>query len=381
MTWELASGTVRQPFADWQISGITRRLSSADIDSVTFTAPAQSATDAAKFADGTTIRIYRDGVQWFVGERVTAPAFAGPGQEMISYEFAGPWHWLDELEFQQPWYALVGLGFQTRYTSHVFLCLTGGVLLTAADQITRILQYAIDQGAPFAIGTIEGAVYPHPREERDITCAQAIRLLLGYLPDTVLWFDYSTTTPTIHCRPRSNLTAVAVEIPTAATQITRRLESVNITPRYDLVRPAVKITYEIRGTIDDADTFALQEDVFPVGSTGREFGALTATVDAQGVRVSRLFGTLEASLIQINSLDWWKARAPWMADARMQNLAFVSGDVRTRSGTLNLANHLISGAVADWMDVQTEAETFKAKVQYNLHSADGTFLHAVARRK
>lgn len=369
MSWQLEYRESQKSLAEWELSAPTRRLISAEQDIVTVRAPARSATDAPIFAYGETVKILKDGAQWFVGIVISTDHDASAQDEGQTYTLAGPWNTLDQLVFQQPWYALIGTGFVTQYTSHVFLCLTGGVLLTAADQITRVLQFAISQGADFQIGTIEGNVYPPPREERDITCAEAIRTMLRFLPDSVIWFDYSTATPTIHCRPRSSLAAATVAIPSADDQSNLKLNAWSITPLPDLVRDVVLISYEIRGENDGEPTFALSRDIYPPSATGLEIGAMIATVDLQGVQISRLRGTLVADAIQADSIAWWKSMAPQLADGHIRNVEFI-GTPAERTGTLNLPNRLIEGQVADWMDVQAEKERITVDVMYDVYDAE-----------
>ena len=66
------------------------------------------------------------------------------------------------------------------------------------------------------VGTITGLDFLVPWDEvADLDCARAIKRLLDLTPDVVVWWDYSTASPTININRRANLAAVNVPVAAA----------------------------------------------------------------------------------------------------------------------------------------------------------------------
>ena len=159
-----------------------------------------SAFDAADEIDFGQLVTLNDptGRTRFVGRRVLVPGRASGAEESKSYTFAGPWYWLERLIYHQSWQQLLINGaLVPRQTSHLLLNLGGQ---SVGTQITTVAQYAIDQGAPFQLGTIDIPIVPFVTESTDQTCAQIIIDQLRWASDVVAWFDYTTNPPTFHCR-------------------------------------------------------------------------------------------------------------------------------------------------------------------------------------
>jgi hypothetical protein len=301
----------------------------------------------------------------FVGRRVLVPARAAGAEESKSYSFAGPWYWLERLIYHQSWQQLLISGaLIPRQTSHLLLNLGG---LSVGAQITAVAQYAIEQAAPFQLGTIDIPIVPYVTEITDQTCAQIIIDQLRWAPDAVAWFDYTTNPPTFHCRQKTNLAAVTLRLgpdhlPTIAD------EGVTIAARPDLQIPAVALRYERTDTKDGAEYLALGEDVAPAGATGRELNALSQTISLAGFNVTTLSASVLCETIDTTSVEWWKRVIPRLQDDRIKNLTLVASSVgRVLQGSRTPGNPagtpssayprmLVEGQLVDWMRDATDQQ-------------------------
>ena len=267
--WAFASGGVAISAAQAGVIDLVRQRATQSTE--TCTVQTESPFDAAVlFSLGSTVTILRDGTPWFVG-RVTGTPGHGGDAEGVHYELSGPWWYLENLVCQQTW-SLRG-GETTGLLSRLVIGQAlDGSRLTSGQIIVETLQYAIGSGAAMAVGTIEPDTLLPLDELRDVTCAEVLRKVLRWHPDCVAWFDHTTTpVPTFHCRTRGNLptTTFAVgQAPLAAVA--------DLTLRTDLATPAVVLHYET----SDGGTIDVMTDAAPAGATGREFGALVATIPA-----------------------------------------------------------------------------------------------------
>lgn len=253
------------------VSDIVRRRLTQDTETCRLLADGRACDDVPLFAYGSTVSVRRDGVPWFVG-RVTGAPGTGDGRgESAALVLSGPWWYLEQLVYQQAWTLRGGEG--SGPSSRVVLGQADdGSRLTSGEIIIQVLQFAREAGAPLQVGVVDPAAYLPLDELRDVTCAEVIRKVLRWHPDCVAWFDHATLpVPTFHCRARAELAAVTLTVGQAPLAAVRA-----ITARADLVAPAVVLYYET----GDGDTTDLLVDAAPDGATGREFGALVATIPA-----------------------------------------------------------------------------------------------------
>ena len=299
----------------------------------------------------------------FVGRRVLIPGRASGTEESKSYTFAGPWYWLERLIYHQGWQQLLINGaLVPRQTSHLLLNLGG---LSVGGQIRTVAQYAIDQGAPFQLGTIDIPIIPFVTEITDQTCAQIIIDQLRWAPDAVVWFDYATNPPTLHCRQKANLTAVTLRLDPASVP-TIADEGLIIAARPDLQIPAVALRYERTDTKDGAEFLSIGEDIAPGGATGRELNAISQTITLAGFNVTTLSASILCETVDTTSIEWWKRMIPSLQDSRVKNLMLVPNSVeRILQGSRTPSNPagapssaygrmLVEGQLVDWMRDATD---------------------------
>lgn len=372
-TWSLVIGGQQKTLAEWKVDSVRLQLINLGVDMLTFRRQGSNFDADALCAYDASIQLFRDEDKWFEGRRVLVPGEQRPASEIQHYSFGGPWQWLQRNIYKQIWNGYIGGVLVQRYTSHIL------DFVSVQELVRSVLLYAIGQGAPLQIGTLDAPVVPPFAEWTDKTCAGAIMDAVEYAPDRIGYFDYSTTPPTFNLRRRSNL--VPVTLGTPPVQI------ISIQSREDIQIPSVDIVYEIVSEIDGEAKYGLAEDVYPPGSTGREDGCLSVTVNLQGVRATHITGTIECEDVQTNSVDWWKRVIPELASPYIRNLAIIGTPTRIDrdgSASLNLPRVLINGTIAPWMEeggepVVWQNEVFGLQVQYEIWTAPtgGTKLQTV----
>lgn len=398
--WIINSQAGTSTFAAARISGVVRDRSSQGADTVSFLYPSGFDGVGLPFESKATIsKIDSSGDQktWFTGWVTSLPRSASGGDESLSVRLSGPWYWLEQMVFESGWtYTQNGAKpLIVGYTSHLLLNSGGNGLITTGTQIRAVLQYVLDmftadgREAPFQIGAITPVIYAPIDEVRDLSCAEVIRKQLRWHPDAVCWFDSSTVPPTFHCKSRAEL--VAVDLPIATTKDSGRVSRWSLTPRYDLVRPSVAIRYETKSTIDGRDTLRITDDIYPIGKTGREPGALTATVDLQGAKTTTARASLTVETIPIDlkaaaALAWWKRKIPELNNPAIGAITInkVGRVRRNLDGTTtdlanggSLPNEVIEGQVAPWMtinntSISAQQERVSIEVKYAVYDGDST---------
>jgi hypothetical protein len=360
--WELEIGDTRKTLADWKVDNVRLHRVNLGVDMLTFRRQGSQFDADPLCAYDAQVRLWRAEDKWFEGRRILMPGEQRPQSEIQNYSFGGPWQWLQRNVFKQLWTGYIGGVLTQRYTSHLL------DFVSVQETVRSVLLYAIANGAPLQIGVLTAPVVPPFQERTDKTCAGTILDALEYAPDCVGYFDYSTSPPTFNLRPRSALPPITVATPP--------IQVISIQSREDVQVPSVDVTYEIVSEIDGQQRFGLVEDIYPPGSTGREDGCLSVTVNLQGVSQTHVNGTIVCEEIQTASVDWWKHVIPELASPFIRNLQIVGTPTRIdRDGTPSLGYHrmLVNGTIAPWMrvdgnPVNWQNEVFGLQVRYEVWS-------------
>ncbi|HWM26605.1 MAG TPA: hypothetical protein VNP98_17440 [Chthoniobacterales bacterium] len=310
-----------------------------------------------------------------VGERRGAYGKA-EGTTLI---LAGPWHYLEKLVYQRPaGFVLVPTanpdpadpdGLQitdfeqvTRYSSVVTTGVDAeGNRIDTRDQVIEILEYAIEKGAPIAIGTIDSSIAGPRQTYRDTTCADLIIRLFAFNPGSSIFWDYSVDPPEINIRSRPNRELLTLDI---ADAMVREIE---LNPRRDLVLTGVTVNYLRVHRRTGFQFLTLEKD--EAGPDPNGIGALVITLGVNGTYVIEGDDGVvdeEAEPIGIAGAIYNEyAVAPF--EGRISLLADETDPVLWLSRTLAVANGVPAWAAAS-MNVEESVENL-----FPLENAEGTF--------
>ena len=370
------AGGVEKAVADWGLCELTRERVNQLADVVTFRAAATASDADPIFAHGSTVKFFRNGTPWFYGRVVSVPGRASGKEEEQLYRVAGPWWYLENLVFQQAWLTTNGVTVALVPTNKSRLILgqkADGTKQSTGAAMAEVLAYATARGVPITVGAITPDAMAPYAEALDRSCAEVIRNLLRWTPDAMAAFDYTTTPfPTLSIHRRAD--AATLSLPAYGAPIS----GLELTPRHDLLGPAVVLKFEQTNDIDN-DTFtSLTVQPAPPTATGDELGALVMTLDLSGARATYQKQPVRTAFIPPSDssagvIDWWKGKFPWLNDFDDADLSVVSGTqvitIENPSSypgiTLsNVPNELLSGSIAAWMGLNAAPLLVTATIEY-----------------
>lgn len=364
MNWTLKYNDMEMPLHMWGLSNLKRHRLNQGIDKVSFTHAGAPLEHHPIFNPESPIRIYKDGIPWFYGIITKTPGSGTPFKEDHQFEVAGPWWHLENLIYQQTWNEIIPIGdaeeIRTINTGRVILGQNSqGNPINNGLQITKILQYAINQNAPISIGEIAlDVTFPYD-ETKDISCAEAIQRLLRWSPDSIVWFDYSTQPyPTLHIKRRSDASQSDLYLNQNIC-----IKSLQITPRNDLQSKSVVIKYEKIHHTNGQSWMSTEVDAHPEGATGREFKALVLTVELDGSRSQKVKQNVKTESILLDCPLWWQRHLP-----ALQSIPLSKISIKDPSRSGKLPAELLEGSISPWMGRDVEEDLIRAKISYETES-------------
>jgi len=302
----------------------------------------------------------------FVGTLVTLPRIASPDGESMQYLAVGAGYALEKLTFEQQWQTMRASDGELVTIAKPRVVLgqaDDGTRLATGAQIRAIVEFARTRGKLVALGTVDdGIVMPY--DERDnLKCADAIAACLRWHPDWSAWWNYDHVdsdtgeyVPAFNARAASNLTAV--DVPVQAVD----METLELTPRYDLQVPGVRVVYE---TSHELDGRAYPSTVVDVAGDADHPDALTFMFDLEGSKARILRQEIETAEYVVDDVPvyttnpWWRLNMPGLVQSGAGS-KFYTITATSRSGALDLPRYLVSGTIQPWMGVQAERETITA---------------------
>jgi hypothetical protein len=130
---------------------------------------------------------------------------------------------------------------------------------TTGQQIADAITWAISQGAPIALGTVDPSTLPFSDPQKGIFCSDVIKLQFRKEPDFVVDWDYSTLPfPTIHFRKQASFKPINIDL----TNTTIR-DLVKIKERPDWLRSYVRIVYDQTNNIGGVSYLNIGTDLYP----------------------------------------------------------------------------------------------------------------------
>lgn len=382
------------------LRNVLLRRSNQVADELLFTQDGAACDGAAHYAVGDEIVLTctidaGSPVVWFRGRLRGLPRAGEPTSERLAYRARGAWEQLERRAYLQTWKE----ASDASDPDSALVDVRRGVVILGQDNtgakvavdsaVEDIVQNAIDAGASLAIGTIDLGTLTVPWDEVvDLSCAEAISRLLQWVPDAVVWFDYTVNPPSFNARRRADLTAVnLLTIPSTGPEPATTyapLTHVRLNPRHDLLVSNVALIYVATNRANESSWVTTARDVYPPGTTGREDGALVRTVQLAGsiyastvleqrittevIPSALAFGT--GPLTSGTDFDtvkaFWRKHHPLLQRANITIRAFTKGARTTQDpdDTLDaLCNReLLSGAITDWMEDNQAVHTQQQKV-------------------
>lgn len=344
-------------WSDLAASGLVRNLVSGGIDTLSFTVESEDAFTANDpFAYGSILHVRRGSTRIFEGRVASNPRIGSGADERQDVILQGPWEALADCTYQQTWKSW---SINAAQTQNIFKCRvvlfsdsTGG-RITAAAQVTAALNWAISRGAPMQIGTIEAPSFLPFDEKENIKCSEVITTVLRMLPDLVTWFDYTTSPPTFHLRPRSAVSAVSVAMADCGP--------VECTARKDLQIPGIVIQYEKTHTTDDITRKTLELDT---AGNINHLKTQHLSFDLEGRTLTYLRADIETANIPAlaNNKTFLKQRVPWLDSIADADLEIVNV---SRSESSPLPRMLLS-PLPDWVGKQAVEETITWVINFTV---------------
>lgn len=340
------------------------------VDTFTFTITAAAAlTDNISFAYNSLVSIRRQATddlqaateEWYFRGRVrSVPRHGSSLSESVQVAIHGPWSWFERTLYRQSW--AEGAGSVSKPRAVLYMQADGNRLATG-PQLKAIATVAIASGAPCTVQDIAGGITPPYDEQINITCAAAIVKVLSNHPHGAVWFDYSTEVPVLCYGQRSSLTAVSIDI--------QGRDDISINERTDLQVPAIAIYYEKQNTVDGAVIPQTTRDLYPANADPYAADVLSAVYDLRGDTVTTVSQYIKAEQFpsNYNSADWWKARVP-----RLNDYTSITISGGNRLGDTNLANILVEGEKAPWMNQSFEKERIQCDVLCVMEDGNGNIV-------
>jgi hypothetical protein len=301
------------------------------LDSLVWTARTTSAAGA-----GTVIPELEQTVELFDGDgtrrfkgHVLGPEMALRGVKVLA---VGPWWWMERISLSGD--VVDSTGATQERASYVFP--TQGLKTSLESLIDR----AIDKGVPMVRGTVSSVFQVPKISLQNMSFAAAFAELLRWVPDAVLWFDYSGTTPEINITRRGDMTELSYTLGTA------NVESVALRPRLDLKVARVALKHVKRDPATGKPYWATQADgsstpgrVQILTVSGPEITSILPKDDFDSVKLktkAAVFGTPD-----FFDLD------PVLKQAQEDYGSFL-GTI-TSGPSFSGWHRLLSGDLADWL--------------------------------
>jgi hypothetical protein len=358
MVWTLEYNGTTNPIASFGVSSIKRVRKNLLTDRVMLYVQGNALSSLPTFAANTSIKIFNDGNGWFEGIVTQTPLHCSSNGEAYQYEVSGVWWYLENLIYQQAWKEPIdpvddSPTLYNVYKSRVILGQDiSGAQLSIGEQITDVINYAISCDVNLAMGDIDIPVNIPLDECKDLSCADIIRRLLRWVPDTICYIDYGPSVPTISFLRRSQMSSISLNL-------SSHVQEFSIQPRHDLQVPAVVLKFETTNSVNGKTWKESVQQKYPESCTGSELKALVLTINLEGSKASYVIQNITTAAIETSSITWWQAHVPGLANISPSNISI--GNV-SRSSTL--PNELISGTVANWMNKTAETDIVRCKISY-----------------
>ncbi len=417
-TGQYPAAGVEKTLADWGCSAATvEKLNSAK-DTLSITLPtAADGVDLFEYGDKVAVNVNRQGSvpaglnqpdrfsggkTLFVGYRVRNSRSASGRSESFTYKFANAWgFFMEKHVFQKLWPSWNGTALVLYPRSSVVLgqsiatiTQANGVQttqMTLAEQSAEIINFTINQtatqfgaaqfqlDAAFLDGNLDGESvtggwqgYCPLDAANDLTCAEALKRTLKIVPQVSIWFDYTTSPPTLHIATRDTLPSATLNWGNADASDRYGNYTSKIDSREDLLPPVVDYKYKVTTSYNPPSgqpytVETIYEDMGgPFGSVfnqslsltaaqvalGQVFDAEVATFDFDGGQVTTVQASIATVPFAPGSLAFWQRFFPDLNSTSSAPVALNAFVTATGAPVpASFGNILVQGQVAPWMRV------------------------------
>lgn len=381
-----------QTFASLGVDDGTLSLVNLGADVLTLTQTLDSAQlPAAPFSVGAEVTLKRGTAVWFRGRLREIDESVDRARTL---RIRGAWDVLERKAYLQNFKAALDPSDPLSALGNI---LRGRVVLGQNDDGDRVnlagFLSSVISYAGLTPGTIDTTLTVPFEDATDLSCADVLERMLRWIPNAVVWFDYSTNPATCHIRQRANLTAVSLAV-TACD------EPLRLRPRHDLVVNNVALFYVATNRSNDASWETLETDVHPPGTTGQEDGALVRTIELAGSIATSSYLTQKVETDEIPAAltdaslssgwvksgpvfssvrTWWRNHRPELKKSNITIVAFRSGSRQKADESAITPNlrELISGGLTDWMveddaSLINEEQIVEVDIAYKITSGSGS---------
>jgi hypothetical protein len=425
--WTLACAGTEKSFADWGFDqdSADGTFSNMLVDVLSLCVPGATIQSDPIFAFEAQVIVrrgrtgsgtsYTGGAIEFQGKRLLHVLDGRPEFEGVVYQFGGPWYDLDQTPYLQDvkvyggdpdalldlWQSEVILFFNRSSTWASYVNMTNGQQITAILNSLLTQYAALGLAAPFQIGEIDPPVALPTNQVKDLKCSEAIIHCMRSSPDCKVWFDYTTTPPTFNATKQGNCAAVSVAIGGGTS-----LESIKLTPRYDLQPSSVTLFFQQTNSISGQNWIStVVQQANSSGSTTTEnvpthpaggLRGVVQTIDMQGITGTVGTGALVCVTVA-NTVAFWSRFLPQWGSPRIRvpdidpgpdpgaTVGFtilddMSAVLDDNSGTVVDLSHytsvLTDGSAAPWMTLTSGTPVtavralVKARISYDQSDAD-----------
>ena len=364
-----SSSSAATPCADLGIRDIQLHYAANGPESLTFTISSQNACmDDIAFTPKAWYTLWKDGSRYFTGVMTVPPRTGSAESEEVTITLAGPYWCFEQSTYMQSWmcwYTGTEAVAATNMCRVILFQAAYGVPMLSGAQIADVLNWLIGKGAPLAIGTIATGVTLPTDEQLNMLCSSVVDTVLRWTPDYVLSFDHSTYPVTVNFRQKDSLSAVTVPVGVDMSLL-------NITARYDLIKPGFTLIYQTTSTNDGKSYTSIVTDT--AGDTTKldsVIGGFDLVGSSQTWTTQKI---VTANFPTPNDKTWWKAHVKWLANV-------ADGDLTIHDHALSTGErydrYLTEGAMQDWMSLASEACTVTAQADVVLRDGDDAVIETV----
>ncbi|WP_397379610.1 hypothetical protein [Prosthecobacter sp.] len=264
-----------------------------------------------EYEDVITLKL--DGVVKFKGVALSPKRADNGFSQNIVLRFADPWWYLSQGTYEQPWWVPGGGGAQDSAMVALFASISPGeawLKRPISAEIPVIIEAcnAYFGGGVMQMGEMLGSGFtanPIPQRMNNATFESVLRQALGWVPDAIQQWDYSTTPPTLSFVQRGEATARTYSFADNGVIVER-----DFMKRDDLVVRGIAITYaglnsaglsfRIADQAGETTGTRLLKAVIDCGGNARGAAATNPTVTPA---VTRKY-TVVSEAIEMTR-DWW----------------------------------------------------------------------------